>query len=101
MKTLSSSNQVQWHYPLRTSTRNIASETTLAADVSICGTDTLSCSLTSNGRPLSVFNVTGFDSVATLFRYVKEHLGNVRGLITLILRNSTQGWSRSYSLYLR
>lgn len=63
--------------------------------------DALNCSLLSNGRSMSSFCLTGHDNIASVFRMVKNQLSDFKGLITIILRNNSQGWSKSYSLYLR
>lgn len=64
-------------------------------------TDTLSCNLNMNGKMLMSFNVSGISSISDLYRYIRERLNDMKGVITLVLRNVSQGWSNRISLCLK
>lgn len=46
------------------------------------------------------FRFSGLMSMADVIRAIKNEIGSVTGLLTISLRNMTQGWSRQKSVYL-
>lgn len=62
--------------------------------------DNLCCRLLTIGRELLELRLTGIKSLADIYRIVRSRLEGVRGIITLNVRNVTQGWTGHYSLCL-
>lgn len=62
--------------------------------------DTLFLTLISRG--VTVFNrqVRGIASHADLHKLVRQIMAGTRGMVSVTLRNSTQGWSHSSALLL-
>lgn len=54
---------------------------------------------TSMGRVIADFNATGFSDVKEVLRETCSRIQNVRGIVQLSLRNSTQGWATRHALY--
>lgn len=46
------------------------------------------------------FRFSGLMSIADVIKAIKQEIGAVSGLLTISLRNMTQGWSREKSIYL-
>ena len=46
------------------------------------------------------FRFCGLMSMAEVIKAIKNEIGSVSGLLTISLRNMTQGWSRQKSVYL-
>lgn len=63
-------------------------------------TDDLKCMVSTNGRCLSAFNISGIGSLSDLYRYVKMNFKGIKGVVSLTLRNATQGWSKSMSVFM-
>lgn len=58
-------------------------------------TDQLFVTVLDNGKRLLNISITGFNSAKELMQHLHEMLHLYTGrLLTLQLRNSTQGWSR-------
>lgn len=64
-------------------------------------TDDISCSLISYGRTLVSFRLSGMTTLGDIYRYIKEELKDLRGWLTLNVRNISQGWTNKYCLCLR
>lgn len=67
----------------------------------ISPSDTLSISAIRNGMLCLSFTLDGCSSMTDVMRELRHAAGNLTGLITLKLRNITQGWSDRRSLMLR
>lgn len=62
-------------------------------------TDSLFVNVMTMGRTLMSLHLSGFNSVKELMLHLHELLRQYSGkLLTLQLRNSTQGWSRTSSM---
>lgn len=63
--------------------------------------DRISCNLISNGRLVLTFTLTGISNISDIYRYLKDNFGSLKGIITLTMRNITQGWINTRSLCFR
>ena len=63
----------------------------------ISSTDTIFATICQRGRLLYSTAGTGFSSMTDLVNHLR---GTVSGMVTLTVRNSSQGWSRTSSLYI-
>lgn len=61
-------------------------------------TDTIFATVKLRGVTLASFTLRGMSSFSDVVRHVRSSVGDVAGLATLQLRNSSQGWSRSSAL---
>ena len=52
------------------------------------------------GRVTASLRLSGIMSMADIIREIKKEIGSASGLLTISLRNMTQGWSRQKSVYL-
>lgn len=52
------------------------------------------------GRVMASLRLSGIMSMADIIREIKKEIGSASGLLTISLRNMTQGWSRQKSVYL-
>lgn len=66
----------------------------------IHASDTLFASATIMGRQVFNFAGSGIESLSDLINKVRSAPGMITGLVTLIVRNSSQGWSQSRDFYL-
>lgn len=66
----------------------------------ISSSDNLFASATSMGQQFFNFNGKGISSFGELLDKVKHHPAAPRGMVTITIRNSTQGWSHSRAFYL-
>lgn len=57
-------------------------------------TDILFVSVSQQGRSLAQMTISGIRSVKELMQRLRQTLHQYSGLLTVQLRNSTQGWSR-------
>ena len=62
--------------------------------------DLLSCHILSAGRTLCNFRLTGAKSLKDIYMRVIQEANGQRGMVTMKLRNRTQGWVQSKSLML-
>lgn len=67
---------------------------------SILNTDSLHCSVVNNGRVVTAFSLTGISGTEDLYRYVKKNFAGLKGFFSILIRNSSQGWTKNLSLYL-
>lgn len=67
----------------------------------IISTDILHATLSVNGTEVTRQCLTGVTNLNELLRVIRHHAGTATGIASLSLRNSTQGWSKNASLYLR
>lgn len=67
----------------------------------ISKTDRLFLTVMFNGRSLLNVSVSGFTSMKEIIKYLHQTLSDYAGkLLTLQLRNSTQGWNRTDAMLL-
>jgi len=52
------------------------------------------------GRTVYNSRLTGYESMADVLRDVHDALGGIGGIVTLQLRNGSQGWSGSHVMCL-
>ncbi len=57
--------------------------------------DIIFARVTTMGRELLSVRICGVMSMTELLRHVRKELGTYMGLITLNLRNMSQGWSQT------
>lgn len=65
----------------------------------IAATDILFATASIMGRQVYTYSGDGITSLAQLMGRVREAAGR-RGMATLTVRNTTQGWSQSRDIYL-
>ena len=63
-------------------------------------TDILYLTVTSGRRILASINLCGVRCLNEIYRYVSETLQGQKGVMTLYLRNSTQGWTQQHRMVL-
>lgn len=56
-------------------------------------TDVVFATIIQRGRTLYSARISGMSSVAEVMKYLHSAVGKVAGMVTLNLRNSSQGWS--------
>lgn len=61
--------------------------------------DTIFASVCQRGREIFSTSGTGFRSMSDIVARVLTG-GTARGMVTLTVRNSSQGWSRTSAMYL-
>lgn len=67
----------------------------------ISKTDKLFITVNYNGKNLLNVSLSGLTSMKEIMKYVHKYLNDYAGkLLTLQLRNSTQGWNRTDSMLL-
>ncbi len=52
------------------------------------------------GRVAASLRLSGIASMADVIKEIKREIGSANGLLTISLRNMTQGWSGRKSVYL-
>jgi hypothetical protein len=62
--------------------------------------DTIMASATHMGKTLATVNANGFASFADVVAMLRAKAGSVVGMISINLRNFTQGWSEKRTLYI-
>ena len=66
----------------------------------ISSNDILFASATQGGRHLADIRMSGISSTSNILSELRRVMHGVLGLVQVKLRNATQGWSRSMSLYI-
>jgi hypothetical protein len=61
--------------------------------------DIVFATITQRGATLASLKLSGITSMAHLIQYVRNYVG--KGMATLTVRNSSQGWSSTQALYMR
>lgn len=67
----------------------------------ITNTDILHASLSINGTEITHQCLSGITNLNELMRIIRHYAGTTTGLANLNVRNASQGWTESASLYLR
>lgn len=62
--------------------------------------DIIFATATVRGTIAASLKLSGLKSMADVIAAIKKEIGIAGGLLTITLRNMTQGWSRTRSLYL-
>lgn len=52
------------------------------------------------GSVKASLRLSGLSSIADVIRAIKHEIGSVSGILTISMRNMTQGWTQQKSLYL-
>jgi hypothetical protein len=63
--------------------------------------DVVFATLTQRGSTLASLKLSGITSMTHLLEYVHRYAGTLRGMATLVVRNSSQGWTSKQALYMR
>lgn len=64
--------------------------------------DIIFATIVCRGRALASLTLSGMETMADILRRVRESIdASTRGIITLRLRNYTQGWLQERSLVMR
>ncbi|MDE6137382.1 MAG: hypothetical protein K2F97_07900 [Muribaculaceae bacterium] len=66
----------------------------------ISATDILFASATQGGRHLADLRISGISCTSNIIGELRRAMHGVLGIVQVRLRNATQGWSRTMSLYL-
>lgn len=66
----------------------------------INSSDIIYATLSQHGRQFATFRFSGLTSFAEIVRSVRRAVTSRRGMVTLNLRNSSQGWSHNRALIL-
>lgn len=64
-------------------------------------TDLLYITALSGGVTLLSTSMSGASSIGDVFRHIRRIAAAVKGVITLRIRNSTQGWAQQHTIVLR
>ncbi len=67
---------------------------------SISSTDIIQASATFEGRTVASIVSSGFASVNEVLLAVRHAAGDITGLLSLSLRNASQGWREQRSLFI-
>lgn len=63
-------------------------------------TDTLFATIIHRGVTIISTRISGVDSISDVIKALRNSIGQVAGLVTLRLRNATEGWSADKPLIL-
>ncbi len=66
----------------------------------ISSTDNVFATAYSRGIEFCRISGTGFSGISDLISKIRNHPSAMPGMVTLIIRNSSQGWSQSRAVYL-
>lgn len=64
----------------------------------INSSDTIFATVKLRGVTVGSFTLSGMTGFSDVVRHVRHSVGNLAGLVTLQLRNCSQGWSRNSAL---
>lgn len=64
-------------------------------------TDLLYITALSGGVTLLSTSLSGASSIGDVFRHIRGMAAAVKGVITLKIRNSTQGWAQQHTLVMK
>ncbi|MDE5666089.1 MAG: hypothetical protein K2G17_09515 [Duncaniella sp.] len=64
-------------------------------------TDLLYVTALSSGVTLLSTSLCGAASIGDVFRHVKAQTDDAKGVVTLRIRNSTQGWTQHHNIVLK
>lgn len=67
----------------------------------IANTDILHARLSVNGTEVTSQCISGVTNFNELLRVIRHYAGTATGIANLSLRNASQGWTETASLYLR
>lgn len=63
--------------------------------------DVIFATVSRCGTTIATLKLSGMSSLAQIFNYIKTVLSGTMGLLTVNLRNGTQGWNERYNLMLK
>lgn len=66
----------------------------------ILSTDVMFATVKQRGNILATLRLSGMSSLADIINYIKTIVKGRMGLLTLSLRNSTQGWAQERNIIL-
>ena len=64
----------------------------------ICSTDTIFATVSYCGSMIANMRISGAESMAQVMIAVRSRVGHVAGLVTVDLRNTSQGWNSRRSV---
>ena len=64
----------------------------------ICSTDTIFATVSYCGSMIANMRISGAESMAHVMNAVRSRVGHVAGLVTVDLRNTSQGWNSRRSV---
>lgn len=73
----------------------------MATEINISNQDNLNATILRQGMTVANLTLSGVNSFSGAIRKILDSLGRTSGLITIILRNTTQGWTRRHAVSLR
>lgn len=65
---------------------------------SINSSDRLYLTVMTGRKTLASFSISGVNSMNEIFRYVVDNARGQKGIVTLYLRNGTQGWVQQHTM---
>lgn len=65
---------------------------------SIHPTDVITVAIQQSGRQLDNFSVRGVDNIPALMKEVRGRAAENGGVVRVIVRNNTRGWSQQHTL---
>lgn len=63
--------------------------------------DVVFATLTQRGSTLASLKLSGITSMTHLMQCVRSNVTTLKGMATLMVRNTSQGWSTTQALYIR
>lgn len=76
----------------------IKSKTIMAT---ILSTDVIFATVTRRGRTIASLSLSGVTSLAQIINHIRSLVSDTMGILTLSLRNSTQGWRQERNIILK
>ena len=67
----------------------------------ITATDTIFATVVRRGTTCISTRLTGMKSIGEVMEYLRSRMSDLAGLITIRLRNATEGWTTSHNVMLR
>jgi hypothetical protein len=63
--------------------------------------DVVFATITQRGSTLASLKLSGITSMTHLLQYIRNYVSSLKGIATLVVRNSSQGWTSTQALYMR
>ena len=63
--------------------------------------DVVFATISQRGSALASVKLSGITSMTHLLQYLRQYLSTLKGMATLVVRNSSQGWTSTQALYMR
>lgn len=70
----------------------------MTSRINIGKNDTIRATILRHGMTIANLSISGVNSLSAAINKILSSLGRTPGLITIVLRNTTQGWTQRHSV---